>query len=61
MMYTMGGGSVIKGAEIGTMNMCKGEKRRITIPPHLAYGDKDYAQIPGGMIFYILLKLLVFC
>jgi hypothetical protein len=28
--------------------MCKGEKRRLTIPPHLAYGDKDYAQIPGG-------------
>jgi len=56
MTYTMGQGDVIKGCEIGTMGMCVGEKRRIKMGPKLAYGDKDYAQIPGGT--FLMLSIL---
>jgi FK506-binding protein 2 len=50
MEYSMGGGNVIKGCEIGTMNMCVGEKRHLVIPPHLAYGNETYGQIPPSML-----------
>lgn len=46
MTYIMGQGDVIKGCEIGTMKMCKGEKRYLVIPPNLAYGSTQYGQIP---------------
>lgn len=38
--FQLGIGQVIKGWEEGLMQMCVGERRRLTIPPHLAYGDK---------------------
>ncbi|XP_069111705.1 FK506-binding protein 2-like [Argopecten irradians] len=38
--FQMGIGQVIKGWEEGLMDMCVGEKRRLTIPPHLGYGDQ---------------------
>jgi len=31
---------VIKGFDQGLVDMCVGEKRKLTIPPHLAYGDE---------------------
>ncbi|OWF36723.1 FK506-binding protein 2-like [Mizuhopecten yessoensis] len=38
--FQMGIGQVIKGWEQGLDDMCAGEKRRLTIPPHLGYGDQ---------------------
>ena len=35
---------MIKGVDLGLMNMCEGEKRRLTIPPILAYGDRGYGK-----------------
>ncbi len=44
---TIGAGQVIPGWEKGLQGIKVGEKRRLTIPPSMAYGDKDVA---GGLI-----------
>ncbi len=36
--YTLGQNMVIQGWELGILGMKVGEKRRLTIPPELAYG-----------------------
>jgi FKBP-type peptidyl-prolyl cis-trans isomerase len=36
----LGAGQVLKGIEQGVEGMCEGEKRRLTVPPALAYGSK---------------------
>ncbi|EGD98689.1 peptidyl-prolyl isomerase [Trichophyton tonsurans CBS 112818] len=46
--FTLGEGMVIKGWEQGLLGMAIGEKRKLTIPPKLAYGDKGIGPIPGG-------------
>ncbi|XP_067405263.1 peptidyl-prolyl cis-trans isomerase FKBP7 [Emydura macquarii macquarii] len=42
--FVLGVGQVIKGLDIAMMDMCPGEKRKVTIPPSLAYGKQGYAQ-----------------
>lgn len=44
--FKLGAGQVIKGWDQGVAGMKVGELRKLTIPPHLAYGDRGF---PGAI------------
>ncbi|KZO92542.1 hypothetical protein CALVIDRAFT_540813 [Calocera viscosa TUFC12733] len=57
--FTLGQGRVIRGWEEGLKEMCIGERRRLTIPAHMGYGDRGAGhQIPGGATLVFDVELL---
>ncbi|XP_045179257.1 uncharacterized protein LOC123538911 [Mercenaria mercenaria] len=57
--FQLGIGQVIKGWEDGLLDMCPGEKRKLTIPPNLAYGDKGAGDaIPAGATLVFEVELV---
>ncbi|KAM6978659.1 peptidyl-prolyl cis-trans isomerase FKBP7 [Tautogolabrus adspersus] len=44
--FVLGVGQIIKGLDIGMTDMCVGEKRKITVPPSLAFGEKGKDPVP---------------
>lgn len=57
--FQLGAGQVIKGWDQGLLDMCIGEKRKLTIPPQLGYGDKGAGKvIPGGATLIFEVELM---
>ena len=46
---TVGVGQVIRGWDEGLIGMCRNEKRTLTIPSHLAYGEFSHLCRPASM------------
>ncbi|KAI4146265.1 MAG: hypothetical protein L6R39_003520 [Caloplaca ligustica] len=46
--FTVGRGMVIQGWDNGLLDMCIGDKRKLTIPPEHGYGQRAMGAIPAG-------------
>uniref|UniRef100_H9KYE2 peptidylprolyl isomerase n=1 Tax=Callithrix jacchus TaxID=9483 RepID=H9KYE2_CALJA len=53
----VGSGWLIKGMDQGLLGMCPGERRKIIIPPFLAYGEKGYGEGGQGARYELVVAL----
>ena len=54
--FPLGAGRVIKGWDMGVTGMKVGGRRKLVIPPHLAYGDRGAggAIKPGETLIFVV-------
>ncbi|MBT3395237.1 FKBP-type peptidyl-prolyl cis-trans isomerase [archaeon] len=56
--FTIGKGMVIQGWEQGLLGMKVGEKRKLTIPSTMGYGDRDMGSIPPNSVLLFDVELI---
>ena len=56
--FKIGAGMVIKGWDLGVNGMKVGEKRKLTIPYQLGYGEAGYGPIPAKSTLIFEVELL---
>lgn len=56
--FTLGIREVIRGWDKGMKDMCTGEKRKLTIPPSLAYGKEGKGKIPPSSTLIFEVELV---
>uniref|UniRef100_A0A3P9BT62 peptidylprolyl isomerase n=1 Tax=Maylandia zebra TaxID=106582 RepID=A0A3P9BT62_9CICH len=56
--FTLGIREAIKGWDKGLQNMCSGEKRKLVIPPELAYGKEGKGKIPPESTLTFIIEVL---
>ena len=56
--FMVGEGRGIKGWDLGVVGMKVGEKRKLTIPPELAYGSVSFLMIPSNATLTFEVELL---
>lgn len=54
--FALGGGQVIDGWDQGVEGMKVGGRRKLVIPPHLAYGDRGAGGVinPGETLIFVV-------
>ncbi|CAK0845096.1 unnamed protein product [Prorocentrum cordatum] len=50
--------STLEGVQLITMDMRVGERRRVIIPPELAYGRKTNPYVPGNSFIYLEIEVI---
>ncbi|XP_053190412.1 peptidyl-prolyl cis-trans isomerase FKBP14-like [Scomber japonicus] len=56
--FTLGIKEVIRGWDKGLKDMCSGEKRKLIVPPALAYGKEGRGKIPPESTLTFIIELL---
>ncbi|XP_041672458.1 peptidyl-prolyl cis-trans isomerase FKBP10 [Cheilinus undulatus] len=54
----LGADKVIDGLDEGLRGMCVGERRLVTVPPHLAHGEKGATGVPSSAVLVFDIELM---